>query len=380
MPCTNLVLSYGDLSRQSGYRTRVIEELTHIEMGSRFRPVLMAFDRHFDHLDRDSLPETELKLRSRHAFLSFYADLYRLSRPRKIAMVHAHNLYSAALALSARPFFRYSLVLDLHGRIPEEYISLGKGGSISRKLLEILESIAVRYADHVIVVSDQLREYLSRTYGVPDARISTIPMCADAESFRVDASLRGRARSRLKLEQKFVCTHLGSVFEWYDPSLIIETFQDLRRSIPESHLLLVTERTEEVERHVRSYLEDNAFTVVGVRHSEVPELLNASDLGLVLLARSPNIATSSPAKFAEYMNCGVPVLISPDVGDFSALVKRMNVGYVIKADDRPIEEFFNEVRSDRSAYVSRCQQVGQALTWKAHRTTWNQIVSGIVCR
>ncbi len=377
MPCTNLILSYGDLSRQSGYRTRVLEELTHLETESRFRPVLMVFDRHPDRLRPGALAETELRLHSRHAYLSFYTDLYQLSRRGKIAMVHAHNLYSAALALSARPLFHYSVILDLHGRIPEEYIALGKGGPISRKLLENLESFAVRNADHLIVVSDQLRDYVGRTYDVSDSRMSTIPMCADAGLFRVDESLRAHTRSKLGLTQKFVCTHLGSVFEWYDPSRIIETFQELRRSIPESHLLLVTERTEEVERHVRGRLEEGSFTVIGVKHSDVPVLLNASDLGLLLLAPSPNIATSSPAKFAEYMNCGIPVVISPDVGDFSALVKRENVGYVKDAEDRPIEEFFTAVQSDRSGYVSRCQQVGKALTWKAHQTIWTHIVSSI---
>ncbi len=380
MHSTNVVLSYGDLSRQSGYRTRVIEELTHIEMGSQFRPVLMVYDRTPGHLDRGALPDAELRLRSRRGFPSFYADLYRLRTQGEIAMVHAHNLYSAALALSARSFFGYAVVLDLHGRIPEEYVSLGKGGAVSRKLLKALESVTTRHADHVVVVSDQLKDYLSRTYDVPKDRMSTIPMCANSDAFRVDATLRARARSRLKLEQKFVYTHLGSVFEWYDPTHIIETFQQLRRSIPESHLLLVTERTGEVRRHIKKYLEAEEFTVVGVKHSEVPELLNASDLGLVLLASSPNVATSSPAKFAEYLNCGVPVLISPDVGDFSVLVKRTNVGYVMGSGDRSIEAFINDVRSNRSTYASRCQQVGQSLTWQAHRTTWNRIVSNITCR
>ena len=46
--------------------------------------------------------------------------------------------------------YRYKVILDYHGRIPEEYVYLGKGGEPSRKALEGLERWTVTNSDHVV--------------------------------------------------------------------------------------------------------------------------------------------------------------------------------------------------------------------------------------
>src|SRR6202040_1196364 len=125
----NVVLSYGDLSRSSGYQTRVLGELEHLDAQFGFDPFLLVFDRH----PEEFATTFPFRAVARSNMLRFYPEMARLGRQKPIAQVHAPNLYSAALAISARPLYKYNIVLDYHGRIPEEYVSLGKGGESARK-------------------------------------------------------------------------------------------------------------------------------------------------------------------------------------------------------------------------------------------------------
>ena len=274
----------------------------------------------------------------------------------------------AALALAARPFYGYRVVLDYHGRIPEEYVFLGKGGEKSRRALELLEKWAVTSADHVIVVSRALGRYLVKQHRVPASKLSVIPCCADADLFYADEDLRQRTRQELGLADRLVCTHLGSFFEWYESEQLVRTFLNLRERYPMAHLLAVTPSMNAAREFLARSLPDDAFTVITAAHERVPALLNASDLGFLLLRPSPNIETSSPAKFAEYLNCGVPVIITGGVGDFSSLVRNKRLGEVLQ-DSIVSDKLVQAVLNFRNVVADRSVQGGRELTWQHYRDT-----------
>src|SRR5262249_24217567 len=152
-----------------------------------------------------------------------------------IRSVHAHNLYSGALALIGRWFHHYRVIVELHGRIPEEYLILAKGGHFSYWLLKHLESWAMRKADHIIPNSHKLKEYLVSEYQLNPNKLTAIPDCADPNIFRWDPTTREAVRRRLGLDGKLVCVHLGTFFVFYDPALIIETFNRIRERMPSAH-------------------------------------------------------------------------------------------------------------------------------------------------
>jgi glycosyltransferase involved in cell wall biosynthesis len=374
MQPTDLVLSYGDLIRPSGYRTRVLGEFRHLERGSDLEPYLLAFDRDAIRLEDEKPPDIEGRFRTRRAPL-FLPELRRISRTRTIRLVHAHNLYSCALALMGRRRWGYRVVLDLHGRIPEEYVYLGKGGPMSKRILERLEQWTVRQSDHVVAVSEHLREYLLDRYELPPSDISVIPDCAD-ETFRWDPGLRRTERQRMRLDDRFVCLHLGSFADWYRPDTIVSAFRAIREKVAAAHLSVVTPNPEQAAAFLEPRLGPNDYTVTRASHDQVPALLNAADLGFLLLPNTPNIRTSSPTKFSEYLNCGLPVLISPGVGDFSDLVTEQGVGCVLPEGrgDRVDRGLIETIASQRAEIAMRCVAAGKSLRWDAYRQVWNGIL------
>ncbi len=370
----NLVVSYGDLSHQSGYRTRVLGELQFLDRCGEFDPFLLLFDRNTQTFERTYSLDIPYKALHRSEAIRFYAEVGALSRRRRIRLVHAHNLYSAALALSVRRLHGYKVILDYHGRIPEEYVFLGKGSAPSRMVLENLERWAVRKSDHVVVVSNELRKYLTERYQIADSHMTTIPCCADDRNFNWDSERRRVIRSSLDLSNKFVCTHLGSFLHWYDPELLLRVFGSIRKQIDSAHLLVVTTTVQETDHYLSSRLPVDDFTVVAAKHNEVPGLMNASDVGFLLLRPAPNIQTSSPAKFSEYLNCGLPVLISQGVGDFSALVANSRTGAVVSDCGGFDFGVIHEIFCDRQQAADRSITAGRALTWKAQESMWRQMI------
>lgn len=377
-PGWNLVVSFGDLSHSSGYRTRVMEELQHLDTQCGLNTRLLLFDRKPEEFQLTAGMDLPYKARRRSSFYGAYPEIARLSRVAPIRLVHAHNLYSAALALSVRRLYGYKVILDYHGRIPEEYVYLGKGGERSRWALERLERWAVQRSDHVLAVSDRLSQYLQEAHRVPPAKVTVIPCCTDSSLFRGDVGIREQTRKRLGLAQKLVCTHLGSFFEWYQPELLVALFRQVLLQAPGAHLLVVTSEADNARDFLAKRLPGDAFTVRTADHSDVPALLNASDIGFLLLRSSPNIRTSSPVKFAEYLNCGLPVVITPEVGDYSEFVRQNGVGRVLGPDQTLDMGFVSEILSNRRAIAERCSAAAASLTWTAVLPRWKDAVSGVL--
>jgi glycosyltransferase involved in cell wall biosynthesis len=377
MPEHHVVLSYGDVFRQSGYRTKVLGELTEYERHGHLKPVLIAFDRDADKLTKQNIDGVEIRAHGRRDILACYRDFRELARLGPIRTVHAHNLYSGALALLMRRRYPFKLVVELHGRIPEEYVILGKGGRVSYGLLKRLERWVITGADHVIPISNKLRDYLIDEYRLAPSKLTVIPDCADPKAFRWEPALREATRHRLGLADKFVCVHLGSVFTWYDPDLILKVFGKVRERTPSAHLLVVTEEEERTRAYLAQRASRESFTVVSAPHADVPAFLTASDLGFLLLLSTENIRVSSPAKFSEYLNSGLPVLITPEVGDFSALVRTAGVGTIV-ADSGDFDvTFVDRVLEAREAFAMRSVEAGQPLTWEGCRAAWTAAMASL---
>jgi glycosyltransferase involved in cell wall biosynthesis len=353
--------------------------LRHLERDSPLDPFLLAFDRDAERPGEEPPGDIPSRFRSRHARL-FVPELVRLSRDRRVRVVHAHNLYSAALALSVRPFWKYKVILDLHGRIPEEYVYLGKGGPSARHMLNRLERWAVTRSDHVVVVSEKLRDYVLETYPVREDALSVIPCCADGSAFRWEPAAREATRRRMRFDEKLVCLHLGSFVDWYRPDVVVDAFERIRGQIPGSHLLVVTFDTEAARRYLAGRLPGDAYTLSSAKHEDVPALLNAADLGFLILPRTENIRTSSPTKFSEYLNCGLPVLISPDVGDFSQIVAARTVGFILDTGGGVDRGFLDSLIAKRSEIAQRAVDAGRPLQWSAHRDCWNGIIERLIAR
>jgi hypothetical protein len=77
---------------------------------------------------------------------------------------------------------------------------------------------------------------------------------------------------------------------------------------------------------------------------QINAYLQACDYGLLIRETSVTNQVASPTKFAEYLQAGCKVVISPGIGDFSAFVQEHHCGEVFNGNTIPLTPVMPEQR------------------------------------
>lgn len=298
-----------------------------------------------------------------------------ICRRHRAVGIHAHGVSASFLALMAKSFNKKVWVLaDMHGISPEEYLYRALSGQDPKLLarLENKETDVLNNADWVVFVSESMRRHYETKYGVVPRCFSVVPCATPARSLSSVEDAK-EARQKYGLDEKCVFAYLGSIRPYQLVDETIELFKGISEKMPKAFLLVITSHADEF----RSRLTQGGITpeqslVVSVSHEEVPGLLRTADLGFLLRSDSPVNRVASPTKFAEYCLCGVPVITTPFVGDFSSMVEQHGVGHVVSSfsADNYLLDFIRSVREARQTYAERCNVfASRYLSWDVHGET-----------
>jgi len=253
------------------------------------------------------------------------------------------------------------LVLDYRGLLSEEYALQGKvaRGGTAHRLLRRLEGWALRRADRVLCVSYRLATRARRWQPQAAGKLAVVPCACDPGVARRDEGAVEAVRRDLSLEanRDFVLVYAGSLSAWNRPALIRDLFRAAAAARPSVKLLVLTgdlARAEEV------FAGEPGVLLRTVPHAAIRAYLAVGDLGLLLRDSHPVNRVASPVKFAEYLACGIPVLVSPGVGDCAGIVERERVGFVLRPDS-PLGAILARVAADRAGYASRGRETARRL-------------------
>jgi glycosyltransferase involved in cell wall biosynthesis len=72
------------------------------------------------------------------------------------------------------------------------------------------------------------------------------------------------------------------------------------------------------------------YTVLAAMPAEVPSYLSAADAGLAFIKPCLSKLASSPTKYAEYLGCGLPLIINAGIGDSDALITEERAGALVR--------------------------------------------------
>jgi len=174
---------------------------------------------------------------------------------------------------------------------------------------------ALREATLLACGTDVIAEQVARL-GIPEDRVLVTPTGVDLELFAPTAD-RTEVRRSLGLADELVVGWAGS----FRPFHQIEQLVEAAASVSGATLLLVGDGPERprIERLVADLGVRARFTGM-VPHDELPRLLAAMDVGVVL-ARPDAPFHYSPLKVAEYLAAGLPV-IAPEVDELTGRLER----------------------------------------------------------
>lgn len=302
-------------------------------------------------------------------------------------IVHCRGTAAAQLAGGLRHRFpNLRIVADCRGvEGPEraQFRGIGPHSTEAEKLevrkLEDAQHRALAQADFVLCVSRAMKAYLVESWGLDASSIEVIPCCyTGRRATREDPDV-AEIRRKYGFEGKIVFAHAASEAPWQRADDVAALCGLLAARLPNAHFLFLTWKPDKVAAQFRDCGVDLACaTILSVRHEDVAPHLAAADIGILFRDSSLVSRVSSPVKFAEYLAAGLPVVLTPNVGDYSALVAAEEVGIVmshLNVDDSVVETVaaFAQQPGDRLRDIQRRARAAadRHLSWPNYLDTFH---------
>jgi hypothetical protein len=244
---------------------------------------------------------------------------------RKDSEIICRGIFAANLTLSIKHHYS-KIIYDGRGAIKaeqEEYGVYNRTG-IENKIAA-LEQNAILNSDAQISVSKKLINYWVKNYNYTSDNYQIIPCSVSNVFSQKDYSKDITLLPGLNKDD-ILLIFSGSLAGW-------QSFENLEDKLisflryKNIKILFLSREHKTIEKLEEQYA-GQVFRK-WVNPQNVPEYLTLGDYGLLLRDNNNTNKVASPVKFAEYLSAGLKVLISENIGDFSALVKKHNLGYVL---------------------------------------------------
>jgi glycosyltransferase involved in cell wall biosynthesis len=259
----------------------------------------------------------------------------RLVRTKQIEMVHARSYVPVAIALRLKRRFGVKIIFDVRGLMAEEYVDAGhwRQDSTPYRITKAVERRALAAADGIVTLTERIWPIISDWDSLRGRAVAheVVPCCADLDLFSFSQGDRERRRHELGLEDRLVVVYSGSIDGWYLTESMADFFAVLLKEKPHAHFLWLTQGNHDRVRSLMQSrgIDENDYTVMATTTENVPSYLSASDAGLAFIKPCFSKLASSPTKYAEYLGCGLPLIINQGIGDSDSLIAREKVGVLV---------------------------------------------------
>lgn len=330
-PARVFYVSYDGVGDPLG-RSQVLSYV--FRLAGEFDITLFSFEK--DDAQRDALHDElaqhgvtwrPLRYHRRPPVLSTLVDVFRgvvaLRREARNrgrpSLVHVRSYVPALMATWARRFTGGSLIFDIRGFWADERIEGGiwpQNRLPYRLLYRVAKACERKFfatADAVVTLTHASLPQIEKWTYPRQIPVVVIPTCTDISRFE-DSQERPDGPH---------LTWCGSVGTWYRFDLAAPLAAALRRPLD-----VVTQQPDAA----RAILGSAEASLQSVPPSEIPFVLHAGDIGLSLCVGTFSKTASAPTRFAEYLAAGMPVIVTPGIGDLVEIVERYQVGVVLGGD------------------------------------------------
>jgi glycosyltransferase involved in cell wall biosynthesis len=259
----------------------------------------------------------------------------RIARLRSFELVHARSHIPATIALELKKHTGAKMIFDIRGLMADEYVDAGhwRKGSTAYRITKKFEKAAMGHADGIVTLTKRIWPIIKEWDGLRGHAVTheVIPCCADLQRFSFSSQARAERRRTLEVNDRFVFVYSGSIDGWYLTEAMVDFFSVIVRKRPDAFFLWLTQASRErLQGLMRSRgIGATDYKIVSSPPSDVPAYLAASDVGLAFIKPCFSKLASSPTKYAEYLGCGLPLVINAGIGDSDALVNEYHAGILI---------------------------------------------------
>jgi glycosyltransferase involved in cell wall biosynthesis len=204
---------------------------------------------------------------------------------------------------------------------------------------------AVRCADHVVCVSEGLRDYAVEDLGAASSQVDVLPSCTAGPTF--DEGDREDARRQWGVGDEPVLIFSGRLAPERLPELMVRSLVAARRIHGEAKLVILSDRgaVTELETHARAAgLPPEAVLTESCDRETAVRRLSGGDVALLFLADLPRFrGIAHPIKTGEYLAAGLPIVVNDTVGFVPSMLERNRCGATVTTD-AGLDDFAHRIR------------------------------------
>jgi glycosyltransferase involved in cell wall biosynthesis len=262
------------------------------------------------------------------------------------------NSFRGLLLKRRNPELIY-IIADLRGAVADEVLH-ARGGMVRNLMVHYLrdfyrrvENQVVRKANKILCVSNAFKKFLQAKYGID--HISVIPTFVDTSQFNFSKSVREFHRKKLGISNRIVLGYSGGVAPWQRVGDVIKFFVGMRQRIENLFMLFLSHEPSVIHQMLNGKIEPRDVKVIQVPHGEVAGYLCAADVGVLFREDTLTNNVAAPIKFSEYMCCGLPCIISENIGDTAQVLRSGHAGIVLDSERGlpTLDEFLNLLSLNR---------------------------------
>ena len=246
---------------------------------------------------------------------------------RHVTVFKTNQTSVGHVALLAKFIYRKPLIARC-GFMASEFAVREFGADSSRaKIIIGLEKILFRFADYIVVTTEQMRQYISKFHNLPLQRVRVIPNYVDTERFKPLPEARKR---------NSIC-FIGRLEQQKNLVALLEASKGLTHV--ELSLIGDGSLRTELLRLAQTYRLPVNF-LGSLPYFSLPKHLNRAEIFVL-----PSLYEGHPKVLLEAMSCGRPV-IGTDVPGIRELIRHRETGFLCGTSPADIRAAIQAVLSD----------------------------------
>ncbi len=264
---------------------------------------------------------------------------------------------------------RCPLVMAVHAIHVDEARGWGVKRPVWGDVLRQAEVRLIDRADLIACVSDEMARDVQRLLPQRAADVITIGSGIDNTHFRPDDELRKKRRAALGFSaDDIVIGWHGSFRKFHGLDTLIGALPRVLAAVPHARVLLVghgVHRDRLLARAAALGVRDRLLCPGEVPYGQIPEYLNAMDIGVVL-ADQGDAFHYSPLKLYEYQASGLPIVAS-SAGELKRLEDGVDARLVDAGDIAQLAATLISLAGDANArrlMGASARRLGSAHTWE----------------
>jgi len=207
-----------------------------------------------------------------------------------------------------------------------------------KKNIFLIEKNAVTHSDFRMAVSHELVKYWRDAFEYNIEKHVVIPCTLNSHIFKnyPPPSFINKNRNEMGFSNEdIVLAYSGSSAGWQSLKLLDEFLHAQMKQNKKIKVILLLKSLPANMKIMEEY--KNRIVCKWLNEDKVPVILSCCDYGILIREKSVTNKVSSPVKFAEYLACGLKIIISGEIGDYSEFVTRHECGFVLSNPNQPLQ-------------------------------------------